>query len=171
LDPAAKVFTMNRTVITRQDFEAFVSPLIGLPVSHIWNGYGSAIFLEFGLLTPSTRRRRDGSPGNPKGQFTLMIEWSWRIEGKRRIWGGSWSEAEQWTKLLPRLKDANVISISLIGRLPEVAVALSNGLHLASFMTAEGDPEWAILTRRGDETFSVSVKAGRLVQTIDPANS
>jgi hypothetical protein len=162
---------MSRTVINRQDFEAFVNPLIGLPVSHIWNGYGSAIFLEFGSLSPSTRRRKDGSLGNPKGEFTLMIEWSWRIEGKRRIWGGSWSEAEEWAKLLPRLKDACVTSISLIGRLPEIAVALSNGLHLVSFMTAEGDPEWAILTRRSDETFSVSVKAGRLVQTVDPTNS
>ena len=162
---------MSRTVINRHDFEAFASPLIGLPVSHIWNGYGSAIFLEFGSLTPSMRRRKDGSAGNPQGEFTLMIEWSWRIEGKRHIWGGSWSEAQQWAKLLPQLKDASVTSISLIGRLPEIAIALSNGLHLVSFMTAQGDPEWAILTRRNDETFSVSVKAGRLVQTVDSTDS
>ena len=24
--------------------------------------------------------RRDGSAGNPKGEMTLFIEWSWRIE-------------------------------------------------------------------------------------------
>ncbi len=100
-----------------------------------------------------------------------MLEWSWRIEGKRLIWGGSWSEAERWTRLLPRLQNANVTSASLFGRLPEIAIALSNGLHLVSFMTAEGDPEWHLLTRRGTETVSVSVQAGHLVQTTDIADS
>ena len=162
---------MNNMVINAADFEAFVSPLIGLPVSHIWNGHGSAIFLEFGLLTPSTSRRRDGSLKNPKGEFTLMIEWSWRIEGRRLIWGGSWSDAERWTRLLPRLKDESVTAVSLVGRLLEIDVALSNGLHLASYMTAEGDPEWALLSRRGREVISVSVRAGRLVQTLAVPNS
>jgi hypothetical protein len=162
---------MHRLVFSTADFQAFASPLIGLPVSHIWNGYGSAIFLEFGALTPSTSRRRDGSLKNPKGEFTLMIEWSWRIEGKRLIWGGSWSESERWMRLLARLKDTKVVAVSLIGRLPEIDVALSNGLHLASYMTAEGDPEWALLSRRGSELISMSVRAGRLVQTIEIPDS
>jgi hypothetical protein len=156
--------TMSRTVISTDDFEDFASPLIGLPVSHIWNGYGSAIFLEFGSLTPSTKRRRDGSLKNPKGEFTLIIEWSWRVEGKRLVWGGSWSEADRWARLLPRLQNTSVTSISLTGRLPEIAVTFSNGLHLLSFTTVEGDPEWALLTHRGSETYSVSVQSGRLVK-------
>ena len=34
----------------------FRDALIGLPLSHFWRGHGSAIFLEFGRLTPTTRR-------------------------------------------------------------------------------------------------------------------
>jgi hypothetical protein len=54
------------------EFEDFTHTLIGLPLSYIWIGYGSAIFLEFGALQP--RLRRDGSEGNPRGAWTLMIE-------------------------------------------------------------------------------------------------
>jgi hypothetical protein len=152
---------MTKVVISMADFEAFASPLVGLPVSHIWQGYGSAIFLEFGSLTPSRRRRRDGSLGNPSGEFTLMVEWSWRIEGKRRIWCGSWSDAERWPRAFLRLQDATVIAVSLVGRLPEIDIALSNGLHVVSCMTAEGDPEWGLIKRQ--DGLSVGVLAGRLV--------
>jgi hypothetical protein len=158
---------MTGVVISTADFESFSSPIIGLPVSHIWRGFGSAIFLEFGVLTPSVRRRRDGSLGNPSGEFTLMIEWSWRIEGKRRIWCGSWSDTQRWQRAFLRLQDARVASVSLMGRLPEIDLTLSNGLHVVSCMTAEGDPEWGIIKRNGSETTSVRVEAGRLVLTVD----
>ncbi|HEY4010455.1 MAG TPA: hypothetical protein VGM11_09920 [Acidobacteriaceae bacterium] len=44
------------------DFAEFVKPAVGLPVSHVWRGYGSAIFLELGKLSAG-RVRRDGSRG------------------------------------------------------------------------------------------------------------
>jgi hypothetical protein len=102
--------------------------------------------LEFGTLQEG-RRRRDGSLGNPRGEWTLAIEWSWRIEGKRRIWCGSFSDRERWPKALEYLKGSTVVSVSLYGRLPEISLDLSNGLHLLSMMTAEGDPEWALTKR------------------------
>jgi L,D-peptidoglycan transpeptidase YkuD (ErfK/YbiS/YcfS/YnhG family) len=68
--------------------------MIGLALSHIWRGYGSAIFLEFGDLRE--RLKRDGSKANPAGQMSLMIEWSWRIEDHATIRCGSWSEEEFW---------------------------------------------------------------------------
>ena len=80
-------------------FDELCAPLIGLPVSRVWQGYGSAIFLEFGLLR--SRRKRDGSPSSPRGEWGLMIEWSWRIEGKRRIWCGSWSDGARWPRVFP----------------------------------------------------------------------
>jgi hypothetical protein len=63
----------------------FSAATFGMPVSHFWRGYGSALFLEFGLLSAqldkdgSPRLRRDGTSRNPLGEVTLMIEWSWRI--------------------------------------------------------------------------------------------
>jgi hypothetical protein len=142
-------------------FEEFVHPLIGMPVSRIWQGYGSAIFVEFGVL--QSRNKRDGQPGSPRGEWTLMIEWSWRVEGKRRIWCGSWSDGERWPRAFARLQGRNVGSISLNGRLPEIDLGLDNGLHLVSAMTAEGDPAWGLIKRQDGASISLQVVAGRLV--------
>jgi hypothetical protein len=65
------------------DFELFSSPLIGLPVSRVWQGYGSAIFVEFGKLHSTLAR--DGRPGSLRGEWTLFIEWSWRIANACRL--------------------------------------------------------------------------------------
>ncbi|MEO6803973.1 MAG: hypothetical protein ABI197_12100 [Granulicella sp.] len=129
-------------------------------MSHIWQGYGSAIFLEFGQLQP--RQRRDGSPGNPIGEWTLMMDWSWRIEGKRRIWCGSWSDGERWPRAFSRLQGATVKTVMLFGRLPEIDLELSNGLHLLSMSTVEGDPEWGLIKRQDGDIISVGIVAGRL---------
>jgi hypothetical protein len=151
------------------DFGSFSAALIGLPVSRIWQGYGSAIFLEFGNVQP--RRRRDGSPGNPRGEWTLMIEWSWRIEGKRRIWCGSWSDGERWPRAFARLQGQPVTSIELVGRLPEVYLGFANGVHLASMMTAEGDPAWSLSRRQDHASVSIGVRAGRLILDNEHADS
>jgi hypothetical protein len=151
---------VNPSVGNISDFSTFVAPLIGLPVSRIWQGYGSAIFLEFGRL--HSTRKRGGQPGSPRGDWTLMIEWSWRIEGKRRIWCGSWSDGARWPRAFSRLQNQNVTTITLFGRLPEIDVALSNGLHVVSMMTAEGDPAWALTKRVDEASISMAVQAGRL---------
>ena len=144
------------------EFAAFAAPLIGLPVSHIWRGHGSALFLEFGQLRPSSHDRRDGSSGNPKGEMSLMIEWSWRIEGRRSILCGSWSDDKKWLRAFGLMRDAKVIDATLFGRLPEIALSLSSGVHLLSFMTAESSPGWALLDHRGDKPHSLSVRRGTL---------
>jgi hypothetical protein len=150
------------------NFEVFVGPLIGKPVTHIWQGYGSAIFVEFGVL--QSRKKRDGQPGSPRGEWTLMIEWSWRVEGKRRIWCGSWSDSERWLRAFSRLQSRTVASISLNGRLPEIDLGLDNGLHLLSMMTAEGDPAWALSKWQDGESISVRVAAGRLAFDVSLAD-
>ena len=156
---------MDTLLQTTVDFADFTGPLIGLPVSHVWKGYGSAIFLEFGALSEG-RERRDGSLGNPKGEWTLMIEWSWRIEGKRLIWCGSWSDKDRWPRALERLKGATVASVQLFGRLPEIELTLSNRLHLLSMMTSEGNPEWSLRRQTSTGGVWLSVKSGRL--TLEP---
>src|SRR4051794_39204299 len=103
----------------QEKFVEMTTDLIGIPVTHIWRGYGSAIFIELGELQPG-RLLRNGTPGNAKGPFSLRIEWSWRIEGKRRIWCGSWTDEERWPRAFRRLVGSTVASISLFGRLPEI---------------------------------------------------
>lgn len=156
-------------MIEQPDFEMFASPLIGLPVSRIWQGYGSAIFVEFGKL--QSTKTRDGRPGSPRGEWTLFIEWSWRIEGKRRIWCGSWSDGERWPRVFARLQGQPVSSIELVGRLPEVYLQFANGLYLASMMTAESDPVWSLSHRQDYASVSIGVRAGRLILDNEHADS
>jgi len=133
-----------------------------MPISRVWRGYGAAIFLEFGrLLHP--KQRRDGSEMGPSGEMGLMIDSGWRIEGPRSILGGSDTEERLWGKALDRLLGAEVASLSLAGRLPEIDIGLSNGLHVVSSMLASGQPEWTLFDRRSDSRFWLCVRGGRVV--------
>ncbi|WP_245505919.1 hypothetical protein [Rhizobium sullae] len=98
--------------------------------------------MEFGRLSP--RVKRDGSVGNSQGDYTVMIEWSWRIESEDAIVCGSWSDEEGWEKVFKSLIGRQVQDVSMYGRLPELSIALTGGLYVASFMTAEGQPAWTI---------------------------
>jgi len=135
--------------------------LVGRPVSHVWRGIGSALFLEFGKLTPRTKP--DGSSGNnPQGDITLMIEWSWRIENPRSILTGSWGSEGQWPKAFHTLRHAAVTEVSFFSPLSELQICLSNGKRVTSFMTAEGQPQWAV-SSRSTPRGSWSVKRGVVV--------
>jgi hypothetical protein len=137
----------------------------GMKVSHVWRGYGSALFLELGNLTP--RKRRDGSLGNPKGEVGVMIQWSWRIEDERSILCGSFNYEELWQPAFDRLIGLEVIGISVFGRLPEVLLSLASNLHVASFMTADGDPSWVLFDRRAPKIISLSCRSGLLCATVE----
>ena len=143
----------------------FFDALVGKAVSHVWRGHGSAIFLEFGKLTPSTRQ--DKTPGQPIGELSLMIEWSWRIERPKSILGGSWSSEGRWPGMFEKLKGATVSEVQFYGQLPEICISLSSGLRVASFMTAEGQPEWALISRL-PKIGSLCVKRGSLY--VEPPN-
>jgi hypothetical protein len=125
--------------------EPFLRTLAGKPVTHAWRGAGSAIFLELAQLTDN--KRRDGEPAQPTGDLSLMLEWSWRIERPRSILVGSFSSERKWPTALKRLIGGHVVGVEFVGRLPEIVVSLSNGLRVASFMTAEGQPAWSVIAR------------------------
>lgn len=124
---------------------AFAKALVGKRVSHAWRGHGSAIFLEFGSLSPT--RKLSGRAGQRNGELGLMIEWSWRIENRKEILGGSWSDERKWKRLLQLLVGRRVTSVDLFGSLPEIVVSLTTGLKVTSFMTADGQPSWALIGR------------------------
>lgn len=137
----------------------FKIALIGKRVSHVWRGHGSALFLEFGSLT--SMRKRNGRLGHPYGDLTLGIEWSWRIENRNSILGGSWSSERGWPALFKKLKGRKVTSVEIFGTLPEIALSLSSGLKVLSFMTADGQPSWSIVSRN-PTLGSLCVRNGKL---------
>ena len=140
--------------------QAFRDALIGLPLSHFWRGHGSTICLEFGRLTRRTRRSEEAA--NPSGELGLMIQWSWRIENAVSILCGSWSEEPLWEPTFDLLRNKAVVGLSIVGRLPEIVVALSESFYVSSFMTAEGNPQWSLFDRRGDTLRTLSVRGGSL---------
>ncbi|WP_234781917.1 hypothetical protein [Sinorhizobium saheli] len=152
---SAPIFDQYRTALTLR------------PLSSVWRGHGSAIFLEFGRLSPESRR--DGSAGNPRGEYTVMIEWSWRIEGENSIICGSWSDEQDWDGAFKSLVGRQVQDISLYGRLPELSIQLSGGIYVASFMTAGGQPAWAIICNapEGRQTRFISVENGGVIEGVD----
>ena len=92
-----------------------------------------------------------------------MIQWSWRIEESVTILCGSWSEEELWFPTFDLLRGQTVVDARVFGRLPEIEIAFSNGMFLLSFMTADGDPQWAVFDQRCYPAFrSVNVRDGKL---------
>ncbi|WP_162792407.1 hypothetical protein [Novosphingobium sp. P6W] len=141
-------------------FHSFAASLIGLPISHVWRGYGSAIFIEIGELSPQSRK--DGSSGNPEGEVSLGVEWSWRVEDRNTICCGSWSEEAQWEPALSLLRDARIAQCDLFGVLPEVVVTTDAGIRFLSFSTTEGQPQWHLVDRRDGPARWFTVRGGHL---------
>jgi hypothetical protein len=128
----------ERTRISRQRFATLTEAASGLDVGHTWRGYGSAIFLEIGRLRQGKRAN------NPRGEFSIMLEWSWRVESSRRIVFGSWSGDRKIAAGLRSLVGRAVARMSVEGRLPELVVELAGPRRVHSFMIAEGQPRWTV---------------------------
>jgi hypothetical protein len=91
-----------------------------------------------------------------------MIQWSWRIENSTSILCGSWSEDPLWEPTFDLLRSKMVVELSIVGRLPEIVVGLTEGLYVSSFMTSEGDPQWSLFDRRSAPVTWLCVRDGSL---------
>jgi len=130
-----------------------------MPVSHSWRGYdGTALFLEFGALTPPGPRGN-----NPKGEATLMVEWSWRVETRGAVKFGSWSGNKKMDNGIARLRNLKVLDISLVGRLPEVYIHLSGARWIHTFQTREAQPAWTVFLP--DRTW-ITFRGGRVLREL-----
>lgn len=130
--------------ISIEEAKARLSELDGALVSHAWRGHGSALFLELGQLEENPKGN------NPNGEQTIMIEWSWRVEGKNSIIVGSWSENEDIDKVPELVIGKALEKVEFFGRLPEISIKFNSALWLLTFMTEEGNPEWSIKFKNGE---------------------
>jgi hypothetical protein len=129
--------------ITYAEFASLAAPMRGLPVSHVWRGYGTAVFLEFGKL------RSVPKGNNPKGEFCLDLQFGWRVERSRSSWFGSDSGDRKISNQLPKLIGTVAANISLQGRLAEVALYLEPQCWVTTFSAAAGQPEWTLFLPDG----------------------
>jgi|SRR4249919_1978275 len=133
--------------------------LVGQPVSHVWFGDHSALYLELGKLTQRTRR--DGAPGNPEGENTVYAAFDWRVEGWQSILGSSSDEQTHRIALAQSLLGATINSARLHGHVPELQLGFSNNLWLATFNLSKGQPDWYVSFRSG-QTVHLCIENGVL---------
>jgi len=134
--------------------------LAGMPISHVWFGYGSALFLELGVLSEG-RKRKDGSIGNPRGEVTVTVDFGWRVERQRSILCGSGDSKRRWASVSEKLLGASVLTAQTVGRIPELELQLSNGLWLVTFSRYKGQPTWSV-SLRALGLGALHIKGGRL---------
>lgn len=139
-------------------FEKYKSTLLSMPLSNAWNGYGSAIFLEFGSL--SLVKKNGEKRNNARGDITIMIEWDWRAEKELSIICGSSVESDKIESFLSTLVGSKMTELTTTGKLPELEIKLSNGITLKSFMTDIGQPEWAFFDHRKNSFPTLAVEDG-----------
>jgi hypothetical protein len=156
-------------VISADEFQKLTRPLVGMRLSKVWRGFGSAVFFEFGKLNLNGTRRG-------KGEGTAMVEWSWRVEKVRSVMFGSFSGERKIANGLQSLVSRKILDVVVEGRLPEIIIHLSGGLFIHSFTTMEGHPEWTLflpsnicLSSRLGRLEKEECAAGAIIEKFDSA--
>lgn len=127
-------------------FAQVAKDLVGMELSHLWRGHGTALFLEFGKL--SERLRNDGSVGNPIGEISVGLEFDWRIEVDRRLLIGSYGDQQLWPKLFKSSMGKRASHVELFGDVPELRVVMAERERLLSFSLDDSGPEWGVTDNR-----------------------
>ncbi|MCV3764566.1 hypothetical protein [Rhizobium sp. TRM95796] len=153
----------------QSQFEAFALDIRGQRVSSVWRGNGSALFVEVGALFADPNMK-SGFGRRLIGEFGIMIQWSWRIEGETSILCGSWTEEDDWERHFQSLVGRRVEDLSLFARLPELNLALEGDTYVVTFNTGGEQPEWALFRRTPEKgTFmTLHVDNGCVVEEARP---
>ena len=130
------------TTIAEEKAVEFIQAVVGKKVTHIWRGYGTAIFIEVGVLT------KDDSENNPSGEFTIAIEGTWRLEEKDKVIYGADNDDVTLTKSIKCLEDLEVTNIKFFGRLKEIEIEFDNSIYLSSFAMNSGELEWSVRSNK-----------------------
>lgn len=148
---------MTKIKLSPDEITGYLHRCIGLPVSDVWKGYNTAIFLELGRLYPV--KGINGKRMRNRGEITAMLEWNWRLETARSIAMGSFDSERKIEAKIQDLKGRHIQNISLVGRIPEVYISLSGNRWIHTFALDAGQPEWALLFRNEG---AVTVNQGKI---------
>jgi hypothetical protein len=124
----------------KSEIRSLLQSLVGHTVSLPWKGYGSAIFLELGQLTPVVYKRHQ----HERGEACIEIEWDWRVEEGAGVLYGSSNSRPEIASCIRSLQGTRIQSLDVIGDVPELVVRFSNGQCLRSMAMLTGEPMWSI---------------------------
>ena len=131
--------------ITLEECNEILAVLNGLPVTHVWLGYASSLFLEIGKLKREERQRADGSRlVSVVGQATFMLEPDWRVEGPRSIRFGSGFGERKIANRVTTLKGIRLATTVADGAVPELTITLSDGRRIRTFTNRKAQPCWSV---------------------------
>ena len=139
---------MGDVAIPTAEFHKLVHPMLGLTVSRAWKGFGSAIFLELGKLSPP-----EEGENNSMGEFTIQPGFDWRVEANGMILFGSQNSTPEIESRIVSFHGASVQKISVEGAVPEMVIEFSTGYTLHSMTLFTGQPEWGIRLESQDYIF------------------
>ncbi len=138
-------------IISTKDFFERTRCLLEMPVSYAWRGYGTAIFLELGVL-------KNEAGNHLKGDATVGLEFDWRVEKLKSIFFGSGSGTRKIDNGLKKLVNTKIIEVEAEGRLSELVLTLTSNLWLGSFTIYEPQPQWTLFLPDGNCLSSIRGK-------------
>jgi hypothetical protein len=100
----------DTTARLRGEFEALVQPLVGLAVALPWKGYGSAIFLEIGQLSPLQSKEHRYN----EGEACIAVTWDWRVESGSSVLYGSSNSGPRIDDGIRSLTNTKIHALSLV---------------------------------------------------------
>ena len=136
-----------RKPISRPEFYELVQPLLGMPVSRVWKGFSTALFLELGELHPWDIGKGRKSK---RGEAHISIEWNWRVESRTKVLIGS--DQSHWAinKYIRLLKGLEIVTIALDDEVKnDLIVQFSEEIQLQTSRLTSGDGEWLIWLKDG----------------------
>jgi hypothetical protein len=124
------------TSIDEARFEEIVDPLVGLPISAVWLGDDTALYLELGPVT-------DTYPsGRPKAEYTAYLGFRWALESDA---GQELSSTQDGgTALIGVTLTGHRITALAVSPACELVLDLSSHHRLCSMASEPGEPEWAL---------------------------
>ena len=128
-------------------FDKDLSGLTDMKVSHVWLGYGDALFLECDRLKKEKQAlsKKDGTFKTLLvGQVTFMLSCAWRVENRYTVAYGIDSGQRMLSHRTKKMVGSSIESVKTTGRIPELTIALQNGQVIRTFQSFKGPPQWSI---------------------------
>ena len=131
-----------------------------LAVTHVWSGYDTELFLEFGQLKSSRLTR------NPVGQASLMFEGEWQLAVSDRVMAGSGDGDGGAEVVSSILLGKSVADLVFIDGTFDLSVVFSGSGCLSSIKSNAVESDWTIFIRQSDDSSVVlSIENGLLTST------
>jgi hypothetical protein len=119
-------------IVTFEEFETLVRPLIGLAITRAREGLGGDLLVNFGECAGAEAR----------GEFLLHVEMCWSIELSGRVLTGASDHDPFADRELQALIGDTVVRVELDAPVRDIVIRLASGRVLKSFLVHRTRAQW-----------------------------